>query len=228
MEAPALLRRDGQGTCFPLPALIRVLLVAKVRLHRDGLATLIEADGRLKVADSSRVSVPNWSSTDADVVVVDTAGAGAAEAAREIAGASALPVIVIGVPEDDEEVVAFAEAGVIGFVEHDATLDELIECVACVARGQASCAPRIATTLLRRMSTLAADRGPRTDASNLTRRERQIVQLIAEGLSNKEIAQRLFIEVATVKHHVHNILEKLQVSRRGEAAAQLRLVERRG
>jgi ATP/maltotriose-dependent transcriptional regulator MalT len=59
----------------------------------------------------------------------------------------------------------------------------------------------------------------------LTARERQIVQLIAQGLSNKEIGSQLFIEVATVKNHVHNILEKLQVTRRGEAVARLRLVE---
>jgi DNA-binding CsgD family transcriptional regulator len=77
--------------------------------------------------------------------------------------------------------------------------------------------------LLRRVRSL----GPRstaTDVTTLTLREREVVQLIAEGLSNKEIAARLFIEFATVKNHVHNILEKLDVARRSDAVARLRIV----
>jgi DNA-binding NarL/FixJ family response regulator len=82
----------------------------------------------------------------------------------------------------------------------------------------------VATTLLRRIAAPAPRPAPRLETTALTAREQQIVELIAEGLSNKEIGRRLYIEVATVKNHVHNILEKLQVSRRGEAVARLRLV----
>lgn len=206
--------------------MIRVLLIADVRLYRDGLAALIAADGRLEVSATSSTHGEVIDSAAADVVVVDTAAQGAAEATRRIARTAELPIVAIGVPEGDEHVVAFAEAGVIGFVERNATLDELVEGVQSAARGQASCPPRIATTLLNRLSALAGHHArPPATTTNLTRRERQIVQLIAEGLSNKEIAQRLSIEVATVKNHVHNILEKLQVNRRGDAAARLRLVE---
>jgi DNA-binding NarL/FixJ family response regulator len=112
----------------------------------------------------------------------------------------------------------------VGFVEREAELDELVASVECAARGEASFPPRIATTLLRRISSLAMRRAS-PEPNSLTARERQIVQLIAEGLSNKEIGTRLFIEVATVKNHVHNILEKLQVKRRDDAVARLRLVE---
>ena len=113
----------------------------------------------------------------------------------------------------------------LGFVERDAGLDELVTSIVCAARGEASFPPPIATTLLRRVASLSGAPGVSADVAGLTARERQIVEVIAEGLSNKEIAARLSIEVATVKNHVHNILEKLQVSRRSEVVTQLRLVE---
>jgi DNA-binding NarL/FixJ family response regulator len=77
-------------------------------------------------------------------------------------------------------------------------------------------------SLLRRVALLAQDSRDGLDTPALTRRQREIVALIDEGLSNKEIARRLSIELPTVKNHVHNILEKLQVSRRGAAAAVVR------
>jgi len=84
------------------------------------------------------------------------------------------------------------------------------------------CSPRVAGALLRRIAALATDGRSDRVPAHLTNREREIMGLIDEGLSNKEIAKRLRIEVATVKNHVHNILEKLQVHRRGEAAARVR------
>jgi len=89
-------------------------------------------------------------------------------------------------------------------------------------RGEAVCSPRVAGALLRRIAALATDGRSDRVPAHLTKREREIMGLIDEGLSNKEIAKRLRIEVATVKNHVHNILEKLQVHRRGEAAARVR------
>ena len=90
-----------------------------------------------------------------------------------------------------------------------------------VARGEMLCSPRLAATLLRRVATLA--RGTRRlGPVQLTPRELEIVELIDEGLSNKAIATRLSIELATVKNHVHNILEKLEVSSRAAAAARVR------
>ena len=80
----------------------------------------------------------------------------------------------------------------------------------------------MAASLLRRVAALAAVHGGELPRGRLTSREREIVRLIDQGLSNKEIARDLGIEVATVKNHVHNILEKLQVHRRGEAAARVR------
>jgi two-component system, NarL family, nitrate/nitrite response regulator NarL len=205
---------------------IRVLIAADVRLHRDGIAALLRADGRLRVSATVRASEEiGRSAPSADVVVFDTTAEDALGLVRRLAAEAPGRIVAIGIPDAEEHLIAFAEAGVLGFVEREATVDELVASVECAARGEATCPPRVATTLLRRLMILTSPPVSQSEPGALTARERQIVQLIAEGLSNKEIARRLYIEVATVKNHVHNILEKLQVSRRGEAVARMRLVE---
>ena len=126
-------------------------------------------------------------------------------------------VIVISVPDGD--VLAFAEAGIAGFVTREASTAELLAAIASVERGEALCSPRAAAALLDRVATLAAAE-PVAAREPLTAREKEILGLITAGLSNKEIATRLVIGVPTVKTHVHNILRKLGASRRGQAAAR--------
>lgn len=204
---------------------ISIALLGDVRLNREGLAALLSRDGRVEVTAACRTADGlEGEASRVDVIVVDTAAHAEPHAIREVVDRAPAPVVALGAPEDEQDVIAFAELGVVGFVEREAELDELVASVESAARGEPSFPPRIATTLLRRISSLASRRVP-AEPTALTARERQIVQLIAQGLSNKEIGSRLFIEVATVKNHVHNILEKLQVTRRGEAVARLRLVE---
>jgi len=202
---------------------IRVAVIADVRLHRDGVAALLRADGRIRVAATAHASGEARLEADVDVVVLDTAAEDGVGLVRRWACAER-PLVAIGIPRAEEHVLAFAETGVLGFVERDAPVEELADSIEAAARGEASCPPRVATTLLRRIAAPAPRQAPRLETTALTAREQQIVELIAEGLSNKEIGRRLYIEVATVKNHVHNILEKLHVSRRGEAVARLRLV----
>jgi len=206
---------------------IHVVFVGGVRLSGEGVAVLLGRDSRLRVTTSSIAGELANRVASADVVVVDTAHDRGPLLLRDVVDVARAPVVALGVPEDERDVIAFAELGVMGFVERDASLEELIACILSVNAGDASFPPRIATTLLRRVSSLAT-RQASADVTALTVRERQVVQLIAEGLSNKEIATRLCIEVATVKNHVHNILEKLQVSRRFDAVARMRIVEGRG
>jgi len=199
-------------------------VVADIRLHRDGVAALLRLDRRIRISATPDASEPARFETHIDVIVLDTAGDDGLGLVRRW-GALGTPLVAIGIPSSEEHVLAFAETGVLGFVEREAGVDELAESITAAARGEASCPPRVATTLLRRIATPCPQPpAPRANATGLTAREQQIVELIAEGLSNKEIGGRLYIEVATVKNHVHNILEKLQVSRRGEAVARLRLV----
>jgi two-component system, NarL family, nitrate/nitrite response regulator NarL len=131
-------------------------------------------------------------------------------------------VVVLGLDESDHRVIQCAESGAAGFVALDAPLAALAPLIRRVAVGEAACSPRIAARLLERVAALASTCDPQPADVALTPREREIVALIDEGLSNKEIARRLCIELATVKNHVHNVLRKLEVNRRAEAAALLR------
>jgi DNA-binding NarL/FixJ family response regulator len=132
-------------------------------------------------------------------------------------------MIVVGISEDDEsEIVACAEAGVAGYHLRAESLDDLLTLTTRVANGESSCSPKVSAILLRRLSTLAAQRRPEVKELVLTEREIQILRLLESGLSNRQIANRLCIALHTVKNHVHSVLSKLGVSTRGQAAAYSR------
>ncbi|MBS0150778.1 MAG: response regulator transcription factor [Nitrospira sp.] len=126
-------------------------------------------------------------------------------------------VLVIDVPEREEDILYCIEAGgASGYLVQNASLKDLEVNLAAIARGETVCSPRIAHLAFCRMSWFArleANNGL-TNGVSLTRREVEIVRLIEAGLSNKEIATRLNIGVSTVKNHVHNILDKLQLPNR--------------
>jgi DNA-binding NarL/FixJ family response regulator len=134
-------------------------------------------------------------------------------------------VVAYAVAGDESDVISYAEAGVAGYVARDGSALDLVRAIQSVADGELICSPQVAAKAFHRLAMLSAATQAST-TTTLTMREREIVALIAEGLSNKQIARRLTITLATVKHHVHNVLEKLQVERRGEAvvAARTRLL----
>jgi two-component system nitrate/nitrite response regulator NarL len=204
----------------------RVFIVAGIRLFREGLAAALEREHGLTVAgtaSTAEAAVSALHDDAPDVVLLDTLTPDAERAIRLIRTANAeTKVVALGVPDEDDRVIAWAEAGVASYLPREASLGELAEALDSLARGEAVCSPRIVAELLRRVATLAGARPSGGPARSLTSREREIVALIDEGLSNKEIARRLVIEVATVKNHVHNILDKLRVGTRGEAAAAVR------
>jgi DNA-binding NarL/FixJ family response regulator len=205
---------------------IRVLVASDVRLYREGLAESLRRGGRVEVVGTAAdggASMRCASELAPDVVLVDLAMGDWEPTVRGIvASARDTGVVVLGVREVESEVVACAEAGVAGYVTREASLEELVEVVESVARGESLLAPRIGALLLRRVAEAAKRSRAPTAVDRLTPRETQIVGLIDEGLSNKQIAGRLSIELATVKNHVHSILEKLEVERRAEAAARVR------
>jgi len=226
-------RREGQATRDGDEApSIRVLLIADIRLYREGLADVLErVDGIavVAVAADRETAVRAASDSLPDVIVVDAAMVAAPDALRELASASAARLVALDVPETEQAMVDYAEAGVVGYVGRNGSLDDVVQTIRAAGNGHVSCEPILAATLVRAVhaAAVSAKRSPRpatsAAAGNLTAREQEIAGLIAfEGLSNKEIAQRLFIELPTVKNHVHNILAKLGVRRRAEAAATLR------
>ncbi len=206
--------------------MIRVLVVDDTRLFREGLARIVEASGDLSLAgtaaDREHVLTAIHDCRP-DIVLLRIASPESISMLRAIVEqVPQVRVIALGLMENDSDIIACAEAGVAGYLSREGSVEDLVATVRSVARGEALCSPRIAATLLRRVATLASERQSWTGRAHLTAREREIVRLIDEGLSNKEIAQRLYIEVRTVKNHVHNVLEKLQVHHRGEAAALMR------
>ncbi|HEV8400848.1 MAG TPA: response regulator transcription factor [Gemmatimonadales bacterium] len=206
--------------------MIRVLIVAHIRLYREGLAQVLAHEPSLFVvgmAADREAAVAAAETLKPDVLLLDLAMAESRDLVCQLqASGACVKVVAIGLIEAEGEVLSCAEVGVAGYVPREGSLEDLVEAVESVGRGELLCSPQIAGTLLRRIAALARERGPELEGPRLTLREREIVGLIDRGLSNKDIARQLCIEVATVKNHVHNILEKLSVRRRGEAAAKLR------
>lgn len=201
--------------------MIRILVVTDVRLYRDGLVQHLGRQPPMQVvgAAGDRASALEASQTLLpDVVLLDLAMAeGRATIGALRALAPSVRVVVLGVSESDGDVLCCAESGAAGYVVRDGSIDDLTATVECVARGELRCSPRAAAMLLQRVFALASERGLNaTVAEELTLREREIVRLVERGLSNKDIARQLGIELPTVKNHVHHILEKLRVRRRGE------------
>jgi DNA-binding NarL/FixJ family response regulator len=157
-----------------------------------------------------------------DVVVLDPRTEDGPDLAREIARSQpAAKLVVFSATGNEQEVVRYAEAGVAGYVSLESSREDLVEIVQSAARGELLCPPNVAGALLRRVHVLAP-RQPKLDESPLTARELEVAELMDAGLSNKQIALQLCIELATVKNHVHRILEKVDARRRGEAVARLR------
>jgi DNA-binding NarL/FixJ family response regulator len=203
--------------------MIRVLIVAKVRFYRDGLAVALARSGSIAVVGqlgSWTEALPLIGARRPEIILLDADPDERLDAIRRLAGAAARPrVVALCIREHETSVLPLAEAGVSGFVSYDHSLDQLIDVIASIARGELPCSPRTAAVLLRHITCLAQRDAPAAPR-DLTRRELEILDLIDLGLSNREIARRLYIEHSTVKNHVHNILEKLDVARRADAVAR--------
>ena len=140
-----------------------------------------------------------------------------------------IKVIVLGLSNDDETpIVECAELGVAGYHTRSESFADLLTLIVRVAAGEMSFSPAFATTLLHRLAALASQRRAAAKELVLTDREAQILQLLELGLSNHDIALQLSIAVHTVKNHVHNLLKKLGVATRSDAAALSRANRRRG
>ena len=202
---------------------IAVVIIAAVRFHRDGLATTFNATRHIRVAGTAadaESGIPVIRDLRPEIVLIDASADCEAPILRAIlAAAPETKIVALGVAEEEGQLVPLVEAGIAGYVTPEGSISDLIAAVESVANGESICSPRMVATLLRRIAVLASNR--RVEEP-LTARELQIVALIDQGLSNKEIARRLCIELPTVKNHVHHILDKLHVTRRGEAAAKMR------
>jgi DNA-binding NarL/FixJ family response regulator len=130
-------------------------------------------------------------------------------------------ILMFNVTDDDQAIIECVRVGASGCILQDATLEDLLTAIRSLARGTPHTSPRVITSLFSYVASL--QRGDdRLPPQPLTRREEQILQLVAQGLSNKEIAQKLFLRPQTVKNYVHLILQKLDVRNRLELIRKLR------
>jgi DNA-binding NarL/FixJ family response regulator len=130
-------------------------------------------------------------------------------------------IIGMGLIPSQEDIVEFVQAGAAGFILMDATVGNVLGTIRAVAQGKKILPPLLTESLFTHVidHALRKGKGNLSNAVRMTPREREVIALIAEGMSNKEIAQRLSIEMYTVKSHVHNILEKLALNSRLQISA---------
>ncbi len=219
----------------------RLFLVGEYHLFRECLATALAEFDHLAVAgqaDDLGTALERLEATPADLVLLDVSPAppGVEDSVREFTDRSPeleIKLIALGLEENEKQVLRFIEAGACAYVLKEASVNELAQIIGRVMRGEAVCSPQIASSMFSRLADLARleRRQEQVESLNLTPRELEILQLVADGYSNKEIASELFLSFHTVKNHVHNILEKLKVQHRSQAveyAARRRWLEVRG
>ncbi len=206
--------------------MIAVLVAAEVRIYREGIAEALRRRAGVDVvglAGSADESVERTRALEPELLVCDAAMNGALRAMQVVSTETSTRILALGVAAQLDEVLRCAAAGASGYVTTDASLDELEAAVHATMRAELTIEPRMAAALLVRAGDLVRTGGLGGEPeARLTARELEIVALIDAGLSNKEIAARLSIQVSTVKNHVHRILEKLEVTARDDAAAAVR------
>ncbi len=206
---------------------IRVLLADDQQLLRQGFKMILDADAGIEVvgeASDGSAAVEMASMLDPDVVVMDIRmpSMDGIEATRRIvANDPSVRVLVLTTFDLDEYAFGALRAGASGFLLKDVRPEELSSAIRTVASGDAVVSPRITRRLLDEYAYLLEAQSPAKPfsetLSRLTERERQVLAALAEGLSNSEIASRLYVSDATVKTHVGKILEKLGLRDRLQA-----------
>jgi two-component system, NarL family, nitrate/nitrite response regulator NarL len=199
----------------------RAYIVSEVRLYREGLITsLSRQQGLLVVGAGTRSdALDQIGRLKPDVMLLDVASRENLALPRQARRlVPELRVIAFAVAEVEADVLACAEAGFCGYDAQDGSVEDLVGAVRCAISGELVCSPRIASLLFNRLGHLSTPGTATAAGGRLTPREREIAALVARGLSNKEVARQLGISGATIKNHVHNILQKLDIRRRGELA----------
>jgi DNA-binding NarL/FixJ family response regulator len=203
-----------------------VLLYATARLFGEAVGACLRRDDliddvvvvhdALAVAETARGS-------EADIVLYDVTAGGPLAAVRALTDQLIeLPVVGLTASPTADDVIAYADAGLVAWVPRDSTLDELVGVLGMALRGETTCDPKVIRSLVdelrRRREACEIVEG----AELLTRREAETVRLLGQGYTNKEIAAELYLSPATVKNHVHAVLTKLQLTRRAQVGELLR------
>ena len=215
---------------------INILLVNEIRLMGNVITAALEDEPDIHVVASvtdidEALKIVEENAVDVALVSTRLPDQGALKLTQAITElAPATKVLALGMTEEKKRVLRYVEAGAAGYILKDDSLDDMIETIRAAEEGKVFVSPKIAAAMMERLSDLAqmfSDvENSITDDADLTDRELEVLELIGEGLTNQQISEQLVIEVGTVKNHVHSILEKLNVSTRGEAAAYLAFIKK--
>jgi DNA-binding NarL/FixJ family response regulator len=210
---------------------LRVLIADDHPLFRDGLRVLMETTPDTELVGEARDGdevVAFAATLQPDVILMDLRmpGPGGIEATRRILSENPhIGILVVTMVEDDDSVFAAMRAGARGYLLKGADKDEMLLAIRAVGRGEAVFGPGIARRLTQYFAVPAQVAPARTSRAvfpDLTDRERQILDMIAAGRNNQEIAGQLFLSLKTVRNYVSNILTKLQVADRAQAIVRAR------
>ncbi len=204
---------------------IRVLVADDHALFRRGLNMILESENAIEVvgeAEDGVEAVDMAIDLAPDVVLMDVrmprlSGIEAATRVRQ--SVPAAKILMLTVSDEEEDLYEAIKAGANGYLLKEISIEEVADAIRAVTQGQSLISPSMASKLLDEFTTLSkqADEKVSPHAPRLTARELEVLQLVAQGLSNRKIAEKLFISENTVKNHVRNMLEKLHVHSRMEA-----------
>lgn len=205
---------------------IRLLLIDDQRLMRDGLRTILELEEDFEIvgeAADGQAGLDAYAALEPDVVLMDIRmpGMDGVEATRRMVERwPEARVIILTTFDDDEYIFEGLRVGALGYLLKDVSGDELAQAIRKVAAGGALIEPSVARKVLAEFARLETASRPLNDglADPLSERELEVLQLLGQGLSNKQIAAELYLAEGTIKNYVSNILDKLGVSDRTQAA----------
>jgi RNA polymerase sigma factor (sigma-70 family) len=202
---------------------IRVVVVDDQELFRRGLAMLLDAEPDIEVvgeASNGAGAVELASAEGPDVVLMDVRMPRQSGIESCLAMKDTVPsarIIMLTVSDDESDLYDAVKNGASGYLLKDSSIDEVAQAIRVVADGQSLITPSMAIKLLDEFKQMSRNDRVVTTSPKLTERELEVLRLVAQGLNNREIAKQLFISENTVKNHVRNILEKLQLHSRMEA-----------
>jgi DNA-binding NarL/FixJ family response regulator len=205
---------------------IRILLIEDNRILRDGIKAIISREADLKIVGASggnHDALVQARNLKPQVILMDLGLRNTNGIRMVTTMTKELPqtkVIGMGLIPSQQDVIELVQAGAAGFILKDASIADVLATIRSVALGMKILPPVLTASLFTHVVDLALQRGKvnLSDAAQMTKREREVIVLIAEGMSNKEIAQRLNLSTYTVKSHIHNILEKMALHSRLEIA----------
>ena len=213
------------------PSNIGIAILHSNRLFRESLSFCLDRVQAFSVerAESSLEEIEETlHSCKVDVLMLEygiLCQDGGTNATRAFGLTSEVKTLVVDVPDREHDILYCIETGgASGYLTHNASVGDMVDNIKAIVQGETLCSPRIASLTFCRISRLAheKEKAEVANATHLTRREAQIAALIENGLSNKDIAVRLQVEVSTVKNHVHNILDKLQLHDRHSAVSYIK------